>query len=249
MGAIVKQRRLAETQQRKGTKDTGNTIESMANRKTAALAADLNRIMYETRTGTEMKNQHQTITGKTAMPVTAEHLMRSQTTDASKSAHSLHNAEMMYKSVKGAGDVDKIRREVITDDRKPVSREELTLLSKTGRATAATGTRKGASDASVNGKSLKTVTFRKPSSAISNRSAYNAAANTEKFASKQDQTLFGKSSNKTYRTHTTNDTITEDQFSNNYEQSLSIAPMGRDKHSVRRLAETSHATDDIVSQS
>lgn len=249
MGAIVKQKHEQDLNQRGGVADQGNTLETMANRKTQALQNDLNKVIYESQTGIEMKSQVQTIQGKVPTPQRAEHLARVTTGDASKPAHQLHNAELMYKSVKGTDDMDKVRREMITDDRKVPHREELTIFGKNGRTVAATGKRKTESEAIIEGKSLQTVAFKTGRKSSTNTSMKGVAAHTEGFAGKSDYTRVGKTNTATYRNASVNDQIAENQFFNNLAQTISISPLGQDKTSVRRLATASHAIDGIVAQS
>jgi hypothetical protein len=236
MGALVNQKK-------NNTKKDAESTESkdtQANRKTKALEKDLNIILHEIKSENVFDNSAlNTKNGKTATPMLAEHLMISQKVQHSDPAHYKLNAEIMYKTVKQSTDFDQIRHEIITDDKKPIRRDEETIFGKQGPTHAKTGVRE--SKIEVEGKSMNTPTYKVSHKA--NRGAGVDLFNAEDFAKNSDPTQNRKQNTTIYRKTDKHDLDpdTYRQFSDNNSKERRIGTMTGDKYNMRK-----YVSNDLV---
>lgn len=230
MGALVTQKHNAEKDQLEVDAQEGES-----GRKTAALNRDLNIIMHQIETSGFMGVMDPTLTGgKNPTPVRAEHLMRVQESNHVKPAHHLLNAELMYKSLVPGADISKLRGQMVNDDRKTVTSEDLTIFGKTGRNVAATGKRDAIM--TVDGKSLNTATYKTGRMTSKNTSTKLMAAATEGFGGKEDRTLNRKQNHVEYANPSASD-IDPDyskQFFRNHEHSHRAFYRGGDKFGMNK---------------
>jgi hypothetical protein len=243
MGALVEQKFHTE----RDTKSAHVYDEGASKRKTMALMQDLSKVMYEIITHDDtFVGSRNTLTGaKTAAPVQAGHLLDTQETQHTKPANMLHNAELIYKSMKQSADMDEIRSKVITDDSKEAQREDMTTFGKAGTRTTKTGVRNAVVE--VDGKSLTTATYKTSGRRIGNDDTKLMVRTTELFAGKSDTSQIRRPNHAEYRT-----TIAEDldgeydvQFHNNLSKERYTAPMGKDKFGLSRFTEKSGTINDI----
>lgn len=235
MGAIVAQKHKSGGDQSGGTAETGSGLLGETGRKTAALKQNLNEVLKATQTGGSFGAQQSTVSGKNATPTARPLLMNTQDTQHSTPNHHLLNAEIMYKSVQPNAESSTLRYQIITDDNKPVRREELTIFGKSGPFAAKTGKRE--SIVEVEGKQMKTATYKQGSKSI--KGPVKTKFNGEDFAQISDPTQTRQSNHAKYRTTDKKDVNIETaQFYNNLSKDRHIAPMGKDKHALRRHADT-----------
>lgn len=183
MGALVNQKHQSVLDAVRGPAVMDSVGEST--RKTAALHKDLGIILHEAESTTTMGSHDEGMTVKGAKRVAAEHLSRVQMTQHTLPSHTLHNAELMFKSVMGTTDKEKTRREIITDDRKEASNEDLTIFGKKAEQTHSNVNMFNGT-VEVDGKSMQTTVYKKGRNSVSTNSRHGAVATTEGFAGSSD---------------------------------------------------------------
>ena len=133
-------------------------------RKTTPYKDDLTIIMRSIIPGGEFSSSDNTLFGKT--PVTSGDITPEHTARLSAKNHiepiCLHNAEIIYKSLKPGGDMRKIKNEIISDTKSPVVQETLTKTGKTRGCEFISGSKtKDLFHAEVTGESTKTFNYKR----------------------------------------------------------------------------------------
>lgn len=235
MGAIVAQKHKSGGDQTGGTAETGSGLQGESGRKTAALKQNLNEVLREAKQEQKFGKQTATKQGKNAAPTIAGHLAETTDVQHLTPANHLFNAEIMYKSVQPNAASDMLRHEILTDDRKPVRVEELTIFGKSGSRKIKTGAKDTIME--VEGKQMQTATYKQGSRAVANPKVGNF--NGEDFAQSSDMSQTRQLNHKQIR-NTGKDEISTDptQFYNNLSKERRIAPMGKDKYALRRHTNT-----------
>jgi hypothetical protein len=130
-------------------------------RKTAPVQKDLAAIMQSITTDNKFSSSDNTLFGKNATPVQAEHLARQVVYNHITPAHHLLNAEVIYKSVTPGSDTRKIKDQVITDASAPVVQDLNTRVGKSARSDFISGSKtKELFHAEVNGESTQTFNYK-----------------------------------------------------------------------------------------
>jgi len=178
-----------------GDTEQGTSTESVA-RKQAAAVRDLITIIHSITQDGRWEDSDVTMMMKTATPQRIEHMAKLITFNHLLPANHYLNAALMYKSVKPGADMQKIKKEMITDSRMPEIRDAAGAVRKMAKAKRMDPRAGLNSLVSVVEESVTAHNFKQAKRKI-DRSRLNVSG--EKFKSESDNSQIRKQNHEQYQ--------------------------------------------------
>lgn len=211
-------------------------------RKTEPFLQDLSLILRAMEQGSKFNNSDTSITVKTAIPVMADHALRSTDYNHAMPAHHYLNAEILYKNVKPGADTRKLKNLVITDATRPAP-EGMMVASKTAKMMIAGNSKlKGTADAEST-ESTRTFNYKLQREMNGDKRVRLASGDGRKGES--DNTQNRRKNHQNYRGPGLDDTAEDMSFSNNTQKESLKGRLG--SKYLHRFIEEDSRKEDITS--
>lgn len=212
MANIIKGKRQGAEIVKNSDMDFADAQQTVA-RKTVPFARDLAIIVQSIAQETRFGTHDNTLVGKNAAPVMAEHLVRNAVYNHSAPAHHYLNAEVLYKSIKPGADTRKIKDKVISDANAPQLRDLNTVSGQSAKMKIITGAKLKTTEDAEKFESTNTVNYKHKLGVNGDRRI--RVTSGEDYAKESDDTQDRKRNHANYRNPNAKETVTGISFLDN----------------------------------